>query len=142
MFWRRKRREQELERELRSHMELEAAEQQENGLLPEQARYAAQRAFGNTTLKKEEVREVWGERWIEDLTRDTRHAVRHLRKSPGFTAAAVLSLAIGIGANTAIFTIINAVLLKSLPVRDPGSLVVLGPARGSGSNVGIPADGS
>lgn len=143
MLWfRRKNREQDLERELRSDLELEAEEQQANGLSAEEARYAARRAFGNTTLVKEEVREVWHRRWLEDLFKDVRLTVRQLRKSPGFTAAAVVSLAVGIGANSAIFTIVNAVLLKSLPVRDPESLVVLGPARGSGSGVGIPRDGS
>ena len=66
----------------------------------------------------------------------------HLRRSPGFTATALVSLAVGVGANTAIFTIINAVLLKSLPVRDPKSLIVLGPSQASGSGFGIPRDGS
>ncbi|MBV9224868.1 MAG: ABC transporter permease [Acidobacteriaceae bacterium] len=141
-WFRRKDREQDLERELRSDLELEAEEQQERGLSPEEAHYAARRAFGNTTLVKEEVREVWHRRWLEDLFKDVRLTTRQLRKSPGFAATAVLSLAVGIGANTAIFTIINAVLLKSLPVRDPEGLVVLGPARGSGSGVGIPRDGS
>jgi predicted permease len=142
-WWRRKDREQDLERELRSDLELEAAELQEkNGLSAEDARYAARRAFGNTTLVKEEVRRTWGAGWCEDFLKDTRHAARHLRKAPGFAAAAVVSLAVGIGANTAIFTIIDAVLLKSLPVRDPGNLVVLGDARASGSGIGIPPGGS
>ncbi len=141
-WFRRKDREQDLERELRSDLGLEAAEQQENGLSPVEARYAARRAFGNTALVKEDVRGTWGGRWFEDLFSDIRYTARHLRKSPGFTAAAVASLAVGIGANTAIFTIVNAVLLKSLPVRDPGNLVVLGDARGSGSGVGIPRSGS
>src|SRR5437868_1180816 len=141
-WWRRRDREQDLERELHSDLELEAAELQENGLSAEDARYAARRAFGNTTLVKEEVRRTWGGRWFEDFFKDIRHAARHLRKAPGFAAAAVVSLAVGIGANSAIFTIINAVLLKSLPVRDPGNLVVLGDAQGSGSGVGIPRSGS
>ncbi|MDQ2711217.1 MAG: ABC transporter permease [Acidobacteriota bacterium] len=141
-WWRRKNREQDLERELRSDLELEAAEQEENGLSPEEARYAAHRALGNATLLKEEVRTAWGGRWFDDLINDVRYTARHLRKSPGFAATAIVSLAIGIGANTAIFTIIDAVLLKSLPVRDAGSLVVLGPARGSGDSIGIPRDGS
>jgi predicted permease len=141
-WFRKKDREWDLERELRLDLELEAAEREENGTTAEEARYAARRAFGNTTLVKEDVRSTWGGRWLEDFFNDLRHTARQLRKSPGFTATAVLTLALGIGANTAIFTIVNAVLLKSLPVRDPGTLVVLGPARGSGSETGIPDNGS
>ncbi len=135
-------RDDDLERELRVDVELEAAELEENGLSREDARYRAKRAFGNMTLVKEDVRRAWGSAWFEDFIRDVHHSLRNLRKSPGFSATAVLSLAVGIGANTAIFTIINAVLLKSLPVRDPEGLVVLGPAKGSGNGSGIPADGS
>lgn len=142
LWRRRKNRERELEREIRADLELEAAEQQENGLSAQEARYAAQRAFGNTTFVKEQVREMWSWRWFEDLITDIRHSMRHLRRSPGFLIATVGSLALGIGATSAIFTIINAVLLKSLPVRDPQGLIVVGPAHGSGSGRGIPRDGS
>lgn len=138
----RKDRDEDLERELRSDLELEAAELQENGLSAEDARYAARRALGNRTLIKEDVRRAWGSMWLEDFINDVRYSARDLRKSPGFAVSAILSLALSIGANTAIFTIVNAVLLKSLPVRDPGSLVVLGPYHGSGDEVGIPDDGS
>ncbi len=141
-WFKRRDREHDLDRELRSDLELETAELQANGLSAEDAQYAARRALGNTTLVKEQVRKIWGANWFEDLTKDVRYALRQMRKSPGFTATAVVSLGIGIGANTAIFTIINAVLLKSLPVRDPASLVVLGPMHGSGSGSGIPRDGS
>ena len=135
-WWRRKQSEQDLERELRADLELEAAEQAEKGLSEEEARFAAQRALGNAGLVKEQVRDAWGGRWIEDFFNDVRFTLRQLRKAPAFAAVTVLSLALGIGGNTAIFTLIDAVLLKSLPVRDPGSLVLLGDAHGAGTGVG------
>ncbi|HWF47275.1 MAG TPA: ABC transporter permease [Bryobacteraceae bacterium] len=143
MFWRkRKSNEQDLERELRSDLELETAEQQENGLSADEACYAARRAFGNATLVKEEVRAMWGGMWFADFLTDLHVMLRQMRKAPMFMAVAVISLALGIGGNAAIFTLIDAVLLKSLPVRDPAKLIVLGPEHGSGSGSGIPRDGS
>jgi macrolide transport system ATP-binding/permease protein len=112
----------ELEEEMRLHIELRAESLGED----------ARKQFGNTTLLKEVSGDMWGTRWLEDFFKDVRFAVRQLRRAPGFTAVAVISLALGIGANTAIFTLIDAVLLKSLPVRDPGGLVLLGPARSAG----------
>ena len=127
MPWRkRKHREQDLDREIRLHLELEAEEQRERGQSTEQASYAARRTFGNRTRIKEEVREMWSGAPIERVWQDTRYALRQLARNKAFTITAVLTLALGIGANTAIFSLIHSVMLKSLPVADPQTLVRLG----------------
>src|SRR5262249_17419838 len=121
----RRKKEAELERELQSHLELEAEEQQAGGLSAGDARYAARRALGNVTLVHEDVRAVWSPLWLEGVLRDLRYAARSLRKSPGFTVVAVLTLSLGIGANTAIFTTMDALMLRPLPFSNPDQLVRL-----------------
>lgn len=123
-WWQLKRRDADLERELRSDLELEEEEQRERGLSSEEARYAARRAFGNATLIREQTREAWGWTAIERLLQDLRYAVRQLRRSPAFTFTALLIMACGIGASTAVFSIIDSVLLRPYVFRDPGQIVV------------------
>jgi macrolide transport system ATP-binding/permease protein len=126
MMCRRAGQEKDFERELRTDLDLEVEEQQNRGMSAEEAQYAARRAFGNTTLVTEDVREAWGWTWLERLIQDTRFGLRQLGNSPGFTAVAILTLALGIGANTAIFTLVHAVMMKSLPVPKPDQLYSLG----------------
>jgi predicted permease len=122
-WWNRRKREQDIQRELDADLELETLERIEGGLSVEDARCAARRALGNSALLTEEVRGAWGWTFLDRLKQDVVYALRGMRKDPGFTATAVLSLALGIGANTAIFDLISTVMLRSLPVHDPQALV-------------------
>jgi len=134
----RKRRErlEELERELESHLELEAEEQRESGLSPEEARHAARRAFGNVTRVREELRAVWSLVWLERFARDVRFATRLVRKSPGFALVAVLTLTLGIGANTLIFSVVETLMLRPLPFPAADRLVRIYSTRGQGPGGG------
>lgn len=124
-WWQFKKRDADLERELRSDLELEEEEQRESGVPEEEARYAALRAFGNPTLVREQTLAVWSWNWLESLARDLRISLRTLCHTPGFTAIAVLVMALGIGANVSLFTAVRGVLLKPLPFPDPNRLVML-----------------
>jgi putative ABC transport system permease protein len=124
-WWQSKKHDADLARELQSDLDLEEEEQREKGLTPEDARYAARRAFGNATLIREQTRAVWSWNRLEALARDLRYGLRTLRRTPGFTVMAVIVIALGIGANVALFTVVRGVLLKPLPFRDPERLVLM-----------------
>ncbi len=125
MFWRRKRTRDDFAEEIRSHLAMEAEQNRESGGADKDAEAAARRAFGNVTSVQEALYEHGKWLFWDQLGRDLRHALRLMRRRPGFSAVVAITLALGIGANTAIFSMIDAVLLRPLPYKDPGRLAML-----------------
>src|SRR5713226_8707012 len=123
--------ERELAEEMRLHLEMKA----QAGGGSDDARYAARRQFGNEQLLRETSREMWGWVSLETLAQDLRYALRMLRRNPGFAAVAMLTVALGIGANTTIFSVLNAVLIRELPVRQPEELLRVAPMDECGEDM-------
>src|SRR5690348_9819987 len=131
-FFSRRTRYNDLAESIQEHLQEKAEELMEHGLAREDAMHRARREFGNAALIEECSREVWQWPRLESVWRDGKHAVRQLQDSAGFTATVILTLALSIGANTAIFSIVNALLLKSLPYAHPERLATIF-ARTTGS---------
>ncbi|MGH9593431.1 MAG: ABC transporter permease, partial [Bryobacteraceae bacterium] len=121
----------ELDEEMRLHRELRASEIGNGGVGAEEAERAAQRRFGNDLVLREESRDMWGWGWLEDVLQDLRYALRMLRTSPGFTLAAILTLALAVGANAAIFSVVESAFTRSLAFPDAGRIVHLWETRAS-----------
>ena len=115
----------QLDEELRFHLDRQIAENLAAGMSSDEARSAALRAFGNPALLREQMRATWSWSGIEQFLRDLRIGARTLRRAPGFTAVAMLVMALGIGANAALFTVVRGVLLRPLPFKDPNRLLML-----------------
>src|SRR5688500_12421253 len=115
-------RDDDLRDELRAHLDMAIRDRIERGEDPRDAEAAARREMGNLSQIQEATRDVWGRRWLEHAAQDVRYGLRTFRRNPGFALVAILSLTLGIGANTALFQVVNAVRLQSLPVADSSSL--------------------
>jgi putative ABC transport system permease protein len=124
-FFRRGRFQRDLEEEMADHVRMNAKDLTDEGMPPDEARNTARREFGNALLLRQRSRDAWGFAWLETLLQDLRYGLRQFRRNPEFTAVAVITLALGIGANTAIFTLIDAVMLRMLPVEKPAELFQL-----------------
>ena len=129
-WWRTTKRSAELERELRSDLDQEEEEQRERGLSSQEARYSALRAFGNPTLIRERTHETWSWNWLESLGRDLQYGFRGMRRNAGSTVFAILIVGLGIGGASTVFSVVNALLLRPLPFRDPGRLAPVTRAPG------------
>ncbi|ADV84407.1 ABC transporter permease [Terriglobus saanensis] len=122
----------DLDEEMRLHLELRTEQQAETGLTHQAARHVAYRRFGNPTAIKEKSHRTWGWEWLESFVNDVHYGVRSMLRSPVLTLVALLSLGLGIGANTAIFSFMDAVMLRSLPVKDPHDLFLFGTGAWAG----------
>src|SRR4051794_17134510 len=118
-----KNRDKDLRDEIQSHLDMATADRVERGEAPHAASAAARRELGNFSQIQEATRDVWGRRWLERAAQDVRYALRIFRRNPAFAVVAILSLALGIGANTALFEVVNAFRLRPLPIAVPGGLV-------------------
>lgn len=143
-FWRREQRDADLDDEIAFDLAAEAEERTRSGTPREEAEWASRRGFGSVLLAKERTREVWGWTSLQRLSQDLRYGWRTMSKNPLFATMAVLSLALGIGANTAIFSVLDAIMIRVLPVKNPGELVILNwrarrePDRHAGSKYSEP----
>jgi hypothetical protein len=133
-------REKDLDREVRDHLELDAEAKIDRGMRADEARYAAQRDFGNTAMVKEVTREMWAWNSLSRFLQNVKYGLRLIGRNPGFTAVAILTLALGIGANIAIFSIVNAVFLRPLPFPDSQDLFMVARInnRIGGNNISFP----
>ena len=131
-----RRRGEELDDEIQSHVQMAIRDRIERGESPENATANARREFGNPGVVMEVTRDAWGWRWLENILRDLRYGTRVLRQNPGFAAVAILTMALGIGANTAIFSVVYSALLRPLPYSQPERIVTIGETR-SQSGLGI-----
>jgi putative ABC transport system permease protein len=136
-LWQRRRKDADLSEEIQFHLSEEAAEQEAAGLAPVQARLAARRDFGSATLVREAVREAWGWSLADQARQDVAYALRSIRRAPGFALTAVLTLGLGIGGTTTVFTFVNAILLRSLPFDQPDRIVSLATEDARGGALGV-----